>query len=36
MLVVGSIGLWVVMLGAVVLLCIYWVAKWIISLWTGA
>ncbi len=36
MLVFGDASLFVVMLGAILLLCIYWAAKWIISIWTGA
>jgi hypothetical protein len=36
MIVVGDVNTWLIMLGIVVLLCVYWVAKWIISLWTGS
>ena len=36
MLVLGSMLLWVLMLGITILLCIYWLAKFIISIWTGS
>jgi hypothetical protein len=36
MLIIGSVDLFQVALGILALLCIYWLAKFIISMWTGA
>lgn len=36
MLIVGDLDTMRLILGIVLVLCIYWVAKAIISLWTGA
>lgn len=36
MLIVGDPELWKTMIGLALLLIVYWVAKWIVSLWTGA
>lgn len=36
MVIVGDPAIWVLMLGIVALLVVYWAAKWVISLWTGA
>lgn len=32
----SDVSIFVVILGVLVLLCIYWAIKWVVSLWTGA
>ena len=36
MLAIGDPTVTMVILGLVALLCVYWVAKWVISIWTGS
>lgn len=36
MLIIGDPATWLLMVGLLAVLCIYWAVKWVVSLWTGA